>query len=365
MSLTSSQHEDSITSHGSLHGEKVGGVAALQHIITSLVTQVCAANDISHPRVVSRFSTGTHPAFHLSALYQGKERDVVVKLLLAERDGERFFDRERAGYDLISGSPVRQFTPRLLASGRIEPTSSCSGCSYIIVSFAKGVCVNQGFLSFTHDEQRQFAGQVGLVLKGLHETRVDPPLPPALSSSRLRAVLDANVADIIQNAESYRKGGGSWRGLSPQASAGAAEFVKSNAHLLSDLQDSALLHGDPHRDHFFVRRNEGGSVELSGIIDFADAVVFDPLYDFTSVHMDLLGGDLDLLQHSMQAYGLPVDVETKRRLLLLSLVHEFDIFERIEQDRVMRPMGPLSVPLSGVSWEEFSSVIFGLKEHEC
>jgi hypothetical protein len=365
ISYEQSPHDESGPSFPGLGNEKIGGVAALQSIINNLVMQVCDANNISQPRVVDKFCTGTHPAFHLSAWYQGKERDVVVKLLLAERDGERFFDRECAGYELISRSLVKHLTPRLLASGRIESTVSCPGCSYIIVSFAKGVCVNQGFLGFTHEEQVQFATQVGVALRGLHQTEVVVPRSPALSSRRLRTVLDANVADLLQNAPKYLSGGGGWRGLSAEASARAAEFVKDHTRLLDDLRDSALLHGDPHRDHFFVKRNSVGSVELSGIIDFADAVVFDPLYDFTSVHMDLFGGDLDLLRHAMEAYGLNLELEARRKLLLLSLVHEFDIFERVERDRVIRPMGPLRTPLSSVSWDEFRNVIFGLKEDEC
>ncbi len=364
MSLSQDQ-QNALSLERVLQAEKFGRYTALQSFIKGLVEQVCAINGIAQPRVVGEFSTGTHPAFHLSAFYKGKERDVVVKLLLAECDGESYFDRECAGYKLISGSIVKHLTPRLHASGTIESTPSCPGCSYIVVSFAKGECVNQGFLGFSIEEQRQFATQVGLALKGLHETQVGDELPLALSSQRLRTVLEANADAIVQDVKCYRKGTGSWRGLSAEASLEAADFVRKNRHLLKALNDSALLHGDPHRDHFFVKRDPSGAVELSGIIDFADAVVFDPLYDFTSIHMDLLGGDLDLLKKSMEAYGLQLDLEAKKKLLLLSLVHEFDIFERMERDRCLRPMGPLSVSLSEVSWPEFRGVVFGLQHDDC
>jgi hypothetical protein len=360
MSITQAHHDRSGYTEATREGDRLEGVAALQNIIRGLVSQVCAIHGISQPKIVDRFATGTHPAFHLNAWYDGKERNVVVKLLLADQDGESFFARECAGYSLIGGSPVKHLTPRLLAFGALQSSESCPGCSYIIVSFAKGVCVNQGFLIFSPEEQNRFAQQVGEALRGLHGTEIRVAQSPALSSDRLRKVLEANVADILQHNAEYRAGTGSWRGLSSDASRGAAEFVRRNVEILNDLKDVALLHGDPHRDHFFVKRAETGSVELSGIIDFADAVFFDPLYDFTSVHMDLFGGDLGLLTTALQAYGIEGDAEVRKKLMFLSLIHEFDIFERIERDRVIRPIGPLSTSLANTSWEEFRSGLFGL-----
>lgn len=64
-----------------------------------------------------------------------------------------------------------------------------------------------------------------------------------------------------------------------------------------------LLHGDLNRDHILGVVREGGSFAFTGVIDFGDVKVGDPLYDLVPLHFGLFATDKTLLRVFLDTYG--------------------------------------------------------------
>jgi hygromycin-B 7''-O-kinase len=69
-----------------------------------------------------------------------------------------------------------------------------------------------------------------------------------------------------------------------------------------------------------------GRLEVTGLVDFGDALVGDPAYDFVSPAAFLVRGRRDLLAALLDGYGLAPDTRTpalRRRFMGYSLLHRF------------------------------------------
>lgn len=120
--------------------------------------------------------------------------------------------------------------------------------------------------------------------------------------------------------------------LSPRLCARLDRWLPTADQLVETSRPPTLLHGDLHGDHVLIERAPTGGWEGRGIIDLSDAIAGDPAYDLVALHLDGFGGRRDLLGAAVAGLdaagaGHLVDVDPKR-LLALSLLHEFDPFER-------------------------------------
>lgn len=86
----------------------------------------------------------------------------------------------------------------------------------------------------------------------------------------------------------------------------------------------ALLHTELGPGHVLAR-DDGARVELTGMIDFVDAMVGDPEYDFAAVAFFITRGDGAALGAFLNGYRWegPRGVELARRLLRYLLLHRY------------------------------------------
>ena len=74
---------------------------------------------------------------------------------------------------------------------------------------------------------------------------------------------------------------------------------------------------------FLLTKREDGSWFVSGIIDFGDARIGHPFYDFIAVLADYTLGEPELSYQLLAAYGLESSPEVEKGLLSFCLLHEF------------------------------------------
>ncbi len=75
----------------------------------------------------------------------------------------------------------------------------------------------------------------------------------------------------------------------------------------------------------------GGRLEVTGVVDFGDALVGDPAYDFVSPATFLVRGRRELLTALFDGYGILAEDQTdalRRRLMGYSLLHRFSTIGR-------------------------------------
>ena len=118
----------------------------------------------------------------------------------------------------------------------------------------------------------------------------------------------------------------------------------------------AFVHSDIFVRHPFVQDGQ-----LTGIIDWGDAMSADPHVELGKIHLDVFEGDKQLLQAFLDGYGWPVDDHFARRALAMALrrhaqIHGQhgpggDIFYRLPTLLAAERVGGL---------DELADVLFGL-----
>ena len=73
-----------------------------------------------------------------------------------------------------------------------------------------------------------------------------------------------------------------------------------------------FLHADLTADHILLTRRDDGSWFVSGIIDFGDARIGHPFYDFIAVIADYTLGEPELSHQLLEAYGMEARLRSRR-----------------------------------------------------
>jgi hygromycin-B 7''-O-kinase len=102
-----------------------------------------------------------------------------------------------------------------------------------------------------------------------------------------------------------------------------------------------LINGDVTEDHVLVRRQNGVWC-ISGLIDFADALVGQVEYEWIALWFGALDRDVDAMRTCMAAYDPCVqpDGVWAKRVMAFTLLHEFgagivrSVLERMGSPRV-------------------------------
>ena len=84
--------------------------------------------------------------------------------------------------------------------------------------------------------------------------------------------------------------------------------------------DLVVTHADLHGDQVLLGRGPRGW-QVTGLLDFGDAVLAPRHYDLVSPFCALLGPDLRLRETLVDAAGLEVDADWADRMLALTLLH--------------------------------------------
>jgi hygromycin-B 7''-O-kinase len=276
-----------------------------------LIEAVCSRHDLPCHTITSSVP-GTHVVFLVDGRF-------AIKLFSSFFDGVRSYQFEHDVYKLLAHYPTIQ-APSLVAHGELFSDSDGWPYPYVVTQVIPGTP-----LTDLPDDQWQkhsatIAAYLGRWMRKLHSL----PLDGLVS-------IDSNwnnfTAFVAAQKQQYMKSG-----FQPPR---VFDHLKSScAPLLEDLIDQSappcLLHADITRDHV-LGKVENESWWPTGIIDFGDGRIGDPIYDFIALHLDVFRGDKRLLKIALDAYGdIPPDFA--RRATALTLLHEFDVLSGMAFD---------------------------------
>jgi len=228
----------------------------------------------------------------------------VIKLFPPMVAGD--FARERAVYRLLDGHlPER---PRLLADGVLRDRIDWP---YLVTSFLPGAAWRDARAAMPRKQQLAVAHTLGERVRCVHDTPIRPGLgwPPVDAWPRLVATRLAEAPAAL-------------RAMLPERVASEAEALLPETDWFAG--EPRLLHADLTQDHALVSR-QGDEWRLTGLIDWADAEVGDPTYEWVALFFGFCGQDAALLRAFLTGYdpdgaaGLP----DRRRLLACTLLHRF------------------------------------------
>lgn len=233
-------------------------------------------------------------------------------------------------------------TPQLVASGCLPagvPGAGGVSWPYTISTWRPGRPIGAVWAALGGHERRALAGQLGRMLARLH----------TLPLTGLRAV-PAEPEDWAGFLRKQAQGAASrhveWGSLPAHLAAELPGYLQHPRALPTEGWRPCLLNGDVTADHVLVIGQGGrpnGPPEISGLIDFGDAMAGEPVYEFPVVLISALGCDSDAASAFFAEYECtyaccrrpPAAVPPPpERLLAYALMHRFNILEGI---RLWRP----------------------------
>lgn len=233
----------------------------------------------------------------------GDER--YVKIYWPEDAGHAA--RERRALDLIGGR-LDVPTPRILGSGSIGT------CPYLVMDSLRGEHLNEVWPDLDRSARRDLAGGVGRLARALHDLPVPDPGPLALDWPSF-------VAEQRGTAAARQRS----RGLPGELADLVEGFLAGRRATLTVTGPLALLHTELMHDHLMVCR-DGGGWRLSGLFDFADALVGPPAYEIPSVGLFIACGEPALFEAFFEGYGRsPADLglASPEDVLAWALIHRY------------------------------------------
>jgi hygromycin-B 7''-O-kinase len=197
-------------------------------------------------------------------------------------------------------------TPQVVAEGEIEDWP------YLVITAIPGRPVNEVWDELDAPEKHSIVEHVGVFMRALHE---HPPIP------ELTTDWDCFLADRIDHWEGHHRPDGVWRNWIRGRLSGFYEPAFTPVLLNADITDEHVL---------VVHR--GGKWQFSGVIDFGDAMMGHPHYEFVAPLVCLTLGEPSLSRALVESYGLELTRELAERLTTYCLLHQYgrlsDILER-------------------------------------
>lgn len=201
--------------------------------------------------------------------------------------------RERATLPHLRGLP----TPRILANGEFE------GWPYVVMSTAEGTPALEVWSDIPHAQKQALMHDLGGLMRTLHD---HPPV------TELATDWNAFLHDRISESEQHHGAEEPWR-----------SWIAERLDGFSDPPFTpVLLNADITEDHLLLSQVEGVWC-ITGFIDFADAMMGHPLYDFAAPFCFFTFGRPDLTHALIDGYGLEVTEPVAQGLITYCLLHQF------------------------------------------
>jgi len=226
---------------------------------------------------------GTHVVFSLG--------ETIVKLFCPLWPFD--FPSERIALAGVRELPV----PQILAEGKLE------GWPYLVVSRVAGVPAIDVWPTLSGGDRSHVVQQMGALMRRLH----DRPLPAGLPGE-----WSTFVAERIAGAEAHHDAPEPWRSW----------IRRRLARFVEPPLPHVLLNGDLTGDHVLLVQ-EDGAWQIGGIIDFGDARIGHPFYEFIAPLAFYTFGRPALTRALVAAYGLEPSPAVRDALTSYCLLHEF------------------------------------------
>lgn len=253
----------------------------------------------------------------------------------------RDFERERASYATLGQRILLQ--PVVLAEGVFMDRIAWP---YLVLSYLPGRAWRDARALIPPDQAAALMVQFGQIVRSFHEIPLERH--GAWPSEK---AWEAFVALRLARVGSDLRGG----------TALPEHVIADVEHLLHKVNwfgsPPTLLNADLTEDHLFLAEQDG-RWSLSGLIDWADAEVGDPLYDWVTVWFSICQRDARLFHSFAAGYGSLAgeDQPDPHRLLAVTFLHRFCAnilgeFMTVDEQRGIRHVADLQRVMFGNALE--------------
>ena len=281
--------------------EEWGRVFTDAAVWRSMVAAICRRHGIAEAREVRSGFPGSNAVFIV-------DDRVVVKIAAPFwRDD---FAAEQAVTAFVAdrtGLPV----PRILARGVMVAGDVWP---YFVMSAVPGERIGDVWKQIPAGDRGRIAEALGRWTRAIH----DLPLADLTQLDTTPAAWERFLQGRIEACAAHHAKGS----LPPHLVHQIPGFL-AGLDLLSPARTPCLLNADITEDHLLVTQTLQGW-EISGLIDFGDARVGDPEYEFVAVGLGALAGDRAAFRRFLAGYGrAPADPRFHPRMLAWTLLHRF------------------------------------------
>jgi hygromycin-B 7''-O-kinase len=212
--------------------------------------------------------------------------------------------------------------PRLVAGGVIEAGQEWP---YFLMECRPGARIADVWSEVPPGDRERIAEQLGRMTRTLHEFPVERLSWPDASAQAWREFVARQVAGCVHH---HRQKGSLPVHLLEQLPG----YLASVGPLCPPDFHPRLLNCDITEDHVLLSPVRG-RWEITGWIDFGDAQIGDPEYEWVAVGLGALAAEADLMRRFLAAYGWePPGEAFNRRMLAWTLLHRFsDLRAYVEQ----------------------------------
>ncbi len=265
--------------------------------------------------ICRRHALGSAP--EISAGYPGSNAVFVVDhrwvVKIAWPFDRTGFHREVELLELLEPYRETLLTPRLVAQGTLDGDP---GWPYCVMARVPGQRLGDVWPTLRPSERLDIAEQLGVWVRALHAV---PMMPPFRSLDSTRAGWERFIAARGAACVGELAARGS---LPAHLLAQFPGYLAAAQPLYPPDLTPVLLNGDVTEDHVFLSQN-GARWEISGYIDFDDALTGHAEWELAPVHLAVFGCDATLMRAFLQSYGWDgwQGERFRRRMLAFCLLH--------------------------------------------
>ncbi len=231
--------------------------------------------------------------------------------------------------------------PTIVAAGKYRDRVTWN---YLVLESSSGHTLPAIRSEITRADYLAISRQVGLVVRALHDTDVGP-LKGLNTGESWDALVDRRRRNALAELTQTQM-------IAPGV---AEELAHTLDHVLANdsRNPQTLVHGDLESDHVLLNRLDG-EWRVTCIIDFGDARIGVPNYEWMPLWLGLFDRDIQALRAFLETYDrrLLTDQEFPRRLIAWTLLHDFGadaIARLLRRSNVPTPVQTLT-QLREVCW---------------
>jgi hygromycin-B 7''-O-kinase len=217
--------------------------------------------------------------------------------------------------------------PKVLARGELMPLDDEWKWPFLVTERLPGRTLHAMWPEMPHEQRMGYAFQIGDMLRRLHKVIPSPDV-----SRTFQAIWPKGFTDFLVRQHQL---------VSAKSELAVIpiydEIVKMSPATLASGWP-AVLHGDLDGTHLLVQHGQ-----ITGLIDFGDAKIGDPLYDFVTVQIDLFDQDPRMFSEMLRGYKIDPREERnfRERLTAYAVLHEWPLVESLPTWAVRSGAGSL------------------------
>lgn len=270
------------------------------------IEEVLKAHEMSVEPILAIEDDGTNANFWFGS-------NKVIKIFTPFCHGRESKGMEAATLRCLADSNIP--SPRLIARGELMPLDDDWKWPYVIIDRLPGQTLASLWPEMPHEQRMGFAFQIGDLLRRLHKV-----VPTSELSTTFQANWPKGFSDFLVRQHQL---------VSAKSELAVIPIYEEILRLSPKTLMSgwgSILHGDLDGSHILVSNGQ-----ISGVIDFGDTKIGDPLYDFVSVHLDLFDHDPRLFAEMLRGYNLDHRKERDfhSRLTAYAILHEWSLVDQL------------------------------------